>query len=563
MANYLTPVDVYPLFNDIVAQATGRDDLKAVNTTTFQSVGELLLRNSTENVLNAISTVISKTIFSVRPYKAKLSTLQVAQDRWGAQVRKIVTLYDEAEQSEDHTTNIEYNNFADGNTIDMYKVRKPKVLQLNFYGTKVLQKHITRFRDQLSIAFTSEAEFMQFIDAIMVEFFNEVELLNEAKTRTTLISYMAGIANMGGAQVVDLLAEFNKKYNTTYTRDQVLGEHVSQFMKFVASQIKIYSKRLTDMSVNYHSSIDGYPKIMRHTPKEKQKMVMYDPIFIEAESEVYSSLFNPEYLNIGDFEGVNYWQNQNAPTEISVKPNILDTNTGNSIDGKQTTISYALGILFDEEAMGVVPQFDYTSVTPFNSAGGYYNMFMHWRFNSYADYTENAILFIIGDGTPADPYLKNPISYDIEPEAMQLSQVSTSDVNSLRLTSFQGDQGLEERFMNKKLDLWGNPVLSTAEGYILNDKTGQYISNYGPNTIPEAVQDAKECTYYTIPNSVLEGWEDLGYPSEGYLYLAVQEAIELYRNTYEAQGIKPEKIRILFTRSGEEGVLEVHAYVKE
>lgn len=53
---------------------------------------------------------------------------------------------------------------------------------------------------------------------------------------------------------------------------------------------------------------------------------------------------------------------------------------------------------FDEEAVGVMPQFDYASTTPFNSAGGYYNMYMHWRFNSYCDYTENAILFVLGEG---------------------------------------------------------------------------------------------------------------------------------------------------------------------
>ena len=45
-----------------------------------------------------------------------------------------------------------------------------------------------------------------------------------------------------------------------------------------------------------------------------------------------------------------------------------------------------------------MPQFDYASTTPFNSAGGYYNMYNHWRFNSYCDYTENAVLFVLGAG---------------------------------------------------------------------------------------------------------------------------------------------------------------------
>lgn len=397
MANTLTPVDVYALFNETVAQATGRKDLVAVDATSFQTVGEIVLRTGAENTLNAISTVLSRTIFSVRPYKAKLSSLFVSPERWGGQIRKIVTLYDEAEVSEDWNTTADGTRLDDGNAVDMYKIRKPKVLQLNFYGTKLLQKHITRFRDQLSLAFSNADEFMRFIDAIMVEFFNEVELLNEEKSRLTLCSHIAGMYAMNEG-IVDLVAEYNRRYGTTYTRGDLLSTYLSSFMKFVASQIKIYSKRLTDMSANYHVNLTNYPKIMRHTPKERQKMIMYDPIYIEAESEVYSSLFNPDYLDIGDFEGVNFWQAQNEPTRIQLAPNILNKATGECVSGTTTDIPYVLGILFDEEALGVLPQFDYSSTTPFNSAGGYYNMYMHWRFNSYSDYTENAVVFVLGEG---------------------------------------------------------------------------------------------------------------------------------------------------------------------
>lgn len=397
MANTLTPVDVYALFNEIVSQATGRTDLKAVDSTSFQTVGEIVLRTGTENILNSVSTVLSRTIFSVRPYRAKLSSLAVSESRWGGQVRKIVTMYDEAEKTEDWNTDSNPAQLNDGEAVDMYKIRKPKVLQLNFYGTKLLQKHITRFRDQLSLAFSDEREFLAFIDSVMIEFFNDIELLNETKSRLALISHIAGMVNMG-VGVVDLVSEYNTKYGTTYTRAELLSSQLPAFMKFAASTIKIYSMRLTDMTTKYHANLDGYPKIMRHTPKERQKMIMYNPVYVEAESEVYSSLFNPQYLEIGDFEGVNYWQSQDEPTQIKVKPNILDTATGASKDGVETTIPYCLGILFDEEALGVLPQFDYASSTPFNSAGGYWNMYMHWRFNVYSDYTENAVVFVLGDG---------------------------------------------------------------------------------------------------------------------------------------------------------------------
>lgn len=398
MANSLTPVDVYALMNSIVSQATGRTDIAVTDTSTFVSVGETLLRTGTEATLNAISTVIADTIFSVRPYQGKLESLRVSQRRWGAQVRKIVNLYSEAEQSTDYNTSAALNMLADGNSIDMFKIKAPKALQLNFYGAKKLQKSITIFRDQLALAFTSESEFVRFLDSVMTEFNNEVELLNENESRLALINFMAGISSMGLTEV-DLVAEYNTKYNTTYTRAQLLSTYLESFMKFVAATIKVYSSRLTDMSTANHANLTQYAPIMRHTPKERQKMVMYEPIFTEMKAEVYPTLFNPEYLSIGSFEGVNFWQSANDPTAINCKPNILNIADGKSKDAEVAVeLDYVLGILFDEEALGIMPQFEYASSSPFNSAGGYTNSFLHWRFNAYCDYTENAVLFVLGEG---------------------------------------------------------------------------------------------------------------------------------------------------------------------
>ena len=399
MANTLTPQDVYVLMNDIAYQATGRKDLTAVDTSSFVSVGETLLRAGVENTMNAISTVLAYTIFSVRPYKSSLSSLRVGAQRWGAQIRKITPLSQDFEQSQDWNTQLSPQALANGNSVDMYKINAPQALQLNFYGTKVLQKHITRFRDQLSLAFTSEAEFMRFVDAIMVEFANEVEIGNEAQTRATLINFFAGLKAMN-LSVIDLTEAYNTKFGTTYTRDQLLTQHLTEFMKFFVSQVKVTSDRLVDMSAYNHANITGYKPILRHTPKTRQKMIMYGTMFTEAEATVFSEIFNPIYLELGNnFETVNYWQSQEDPTAISATPNILDTATGQSKTAESVVnIPYVVGAIFDEEACGVMPQFNYASTTPFNSAGGYYNMFYHWRFNSYVDYTENAVLFILGDG---------------------------------------------------------------------------------------------------------------------------------------------------------------------
>lgn len=399
MANTLTPTDVHKLMNAIASQATGESVNSVVDTTTFTSVGETVLRTGYENTMNAISTVLAETIFSVRPYKGKLDSIRVAQQRWGLQVRKITPLYSEAEASEDMNTDLASTQLNDGQAIDMYKIKSPKALQLNFYGTKLLQKHITRWKHQLDAAMQNESQLLSFVDAVMIEFQNEIELLNESETRATLLNAIGGLYEMNTTGCVrDLVAEYNTKFGTTYTRAQLLSTYVTDFMKFVAAQIKVASEQITDMSAMYHAQITGKGKILRHTPKGRQKMIMYNPIFIEAESQVYSGLFNPQYLDIGRFEGVNFWQSKLDPTRVNVKANYLNVTTGESANSDGQNIPFVLGLLFDEEALGIMPQFDYASTTPMNSAGGYFNTYYHWKFNSYVDFTENMILFVLGEG---------------------------------------------------------------------------------------------------------------------------------------------------------------------
>ena len=124
---------------------------------------------------------------------------------------------------------------------------------------------------------------------------------------------------------------------------------------------------------------------------------MYGPFFEGMKAEVYSSIFNPEYLNIGDFEAVNFWQSQEYPASINAKPNVLNTTTGEAnVAGDYVELPYVLGILFNEDALGIMPKFE-SAGSVYNPRGEYSNLFWHWLFKMYNDYTENAIVYVLGD----------------------------------------------------------------------------------------------------------------------------------------------------------------------
>ena len=404
MANTFMPIDVYAIVNEVCYQATGRQDLRAVDTSTFLSVGAVLTATQyqQENTLNAIGLVLSKTIYGVRPYRSSLDILRADEQRWGAVVRKINPLDMDAEESQDYNTNLNPTQLADGESIDMFKIKNLKVIELDFWGTKKLQTHITRYRDQLAGAFQSEGDFMRFIDAIMTEFYNSIERRNEARTRAVVLNAIAGTYAMSATApscVVDVVAGFNAKKGTSYTRDVLINQHAEEFLKYFVGTIKKYGKRLRDSTALYHANLTGKPAFLRHTPENLARLIMYEPYFIDAETEVMPTVFNPDKLAIGDYQGVNFWQDPLQPEKVSVaKANIVNVADGTSVDSNAVALDCVLGMLYDVEFMGVFPQFEYQSVTPFNSAGGYWNLYYHWRFNNWTDYSENHVLFIAGPG---------------------------------------------------------------------------------------------------------------------------------------------------------------------
>lgn len=405
MANSFNVIDVYALVNEAYRQATGRNDITAVDTTTFVSAGQVLssTQSAKETTLNVLTQMVTRTIFSVRPTSEKLSIMTADEERWGGIVRKITPLALEAEKSENFNTDIDSDQLVDGNSVDMYKIRKQPVIQLNFFGSKTLQTHRTRWMHQLDAAFTNEREFAQFMSMLMVEFYNDIKRLNDAKTRL-VINNAIGASYLNGCYT-DLANEYNLENGTAYTRDELLSEaHLESFMKFVVSFVKTLSDNMEDASELYHVNVLG-ESIIRETSKVFQRMLIFKPFMTKSEAVVMPTIFNPDKLSLGQYDTVNFWQSKKSASAVKVKPVYIDPTTAESQDAEAAVeLDYVLGIIYDVEFMGVYPKFTNVSTTPLNSAGLYWNDYVHWLFNNWMDETENHHLLIIGaGGEPTQP----------------------------------------------------------------------------------------------------------------------------------------------------------------
>lgn len=374
--------------NSIINQATGKQNISEIFDGSFISVATTALGIAPDTLLNAISQVISRTIFSTRPYNRKFAGLFVDSMKWGNHVRKINIGDKPWEQ------NVSYD-LVDGESIDANIVNKPDILQTNFYGQCVYSKHYTIFRDQLNIALQNEEEFERFYTMLVQNTMDMIEQCHENTARATICNLIGGKVKSDTANIIHLVAEYNDVTGLTLNSDTVKKpENFVPFYKWAFSRIKTISGLMTERSLKYHINITGHD-IMRHTPVQNQRLYLYTPEMNNVESSVFSSVFNEQYLKMMDYEGVNFWQSINTPMDINVQCRYIDSTGTVKSDTESVATSNIFGVLMDEEAAGITTYGIRTATTPYNARGEYTNVWWHFNDRYWNDFTENVVVFLL------------------------------------------------------------------------------------------------------------------------------------------------------------------------
>lgn len=373
--------------NDIISQATGKTAIGAINDN-FVSVATTALGIAPDDLLNAISQVISRTIFSIRPYNRKFAGLFVDNMKWGNHVRKINI------GDKDWEQNVSYD-LTDGQSIDADIVSKPDILQTNFYGQCVYSKHYTIFRDQLNIALQNADEFQRFYTMLVQNTMDMIEQCHENTARATICNFIGGKVKSDTSNVIHLVTEYNGVTGLKLDSETVKKpENFVPFYKWAFSRIKTISGLMTERSLQYHINITDH-NIMRHTPVQNQRLYLYTPEMNNVESTIFSSVFNEQYLKMMDYEGVNFWQSIQTPMGINVQARYMLPTGGITIDSEGTETSNILGVLMDEEAAGITTYGARTATTPYNARGEYTNVWWHFNDRYWNDFTENAVVFLL------------------------------------------------------------------------------------------------------------------------------------------------------------------------
>ena len=398
--NAMTFQQIATVLNSIVQQATGQNVITPTNTAEFVSVANTALSLGNDVIMNAISSVLSRTIFSIRPYSAKFVGLEKDLPRWGAYMRKLSIADSDWADDEAYKYPVAYDASenpptGDGGMVDQWKIKKPNVLQTNFYGASVFADHITIFEDQLESAVRSPEELGSFISLIMTNLSNRIEMSRDAVARGLVANMIGALLTENDAnRVIHLLTEYNAQTGLTLTAQSVYApDNFPSFMKWVYSRVAQISDLMTENSLMFQTVISGKP-VLRHTPMQNQKIYLYSPARHQMDARVLADTYHDNYLKYADVESVNYWQSIKTPDSINISPAYTST-AGAVVNGDAVSKSGIFGLMFDEDAMGYALLDRRMVPTPVNASGLYRNIFIHAKQKVFMDNTEKAVVLLL------------------------------------------------------------------------------------------------------------------------------------------------------------------------
>lgn len=379
-------------------EATGQQPtLQVANTADFTTVGTTLIQGGYDPIISALTQILDRTIFAMRSYNKKFEDLTVDEIRWGAVTRKINFIDTPLDTADDRLT------LTDGQSVDPYVVKKPKVVQMNYYGATQYQDSITIFRDQLDSALRDAAEFGRFISALMTNISNKHKQIEEAEARGLLANMITAKATADQANAINVLQEYYNETGTTLTPANMFAvANYTDFTRWLAGYMTTLADKMAERSIKYHMNITG-KEVMRFTDGDNLRKYISANVANYLDTAVASGLYNPDRLSVitNGMRKITYWQNIDNPYSVKATPAYLNTTTGAiNTAGAAVQVDNIIGCLFDRDAAGMVKRSTWSGSTQFNPRGGYYNIFWHWTQSTWNSFDENFVLLYADTVTP-------------------------------------------------------------------------------------------------------------------------------------------------------------------
>lgn len=418
----LTPKDASLILTEVYKELSGITvDPTTLDSSAFVSTGVKAFEYGKTNVLNALGTVLGRTTIAVRPYDGKFHIIEENNKTlFGQRMRKISYYSTDPYAAGDFNTDLNGANLKDGAenhsvnpdqgensaTPSMFVQRQSRPVEIYFHGSDVWDEEITVYEYQLDAAFASPEGLAQFVNGMMVDHGNKVQMRKEAMRRMTTINYIAGVIALNKAgympgSAVNLLKRYNDEYGTNLTKAEIYKpQYRERLLKLIVTDIQNTSDYLTENTMNYHVNLganDG-EYLLRHTPKAEQRLMIFKPFVNEANAWVFPGLFNEQYVRIEDGEKVMCWQSPNDRMRIKCSPAVPDIENDWTQEIKADEVDVdVFAVLYDKDALMLNNQLESAASSPLEAKKMYRTLFWHFAKQPINDFSENGVVFYFED----------------------------------------------------------------------------------------------------------------------------------------------------------------------
>ena len=400
--NTLTFEQVSTILTSLVKQATGQTVLTPTDTGSFVSVAQILLRADRDIVMNTISSMVGRTLFAIRGQQDTLPDLTFDSFRWGNVMRKLSIADDDWQDDPAYAWPNAYDASqtppsGDGQSTDPWTIKKPNILQTNFYGASVYFDEMTIYEDQIETAFSGPEQLGRFLSLIMTNLSNRLNRSNMGLKRGLLANAIGALnqENQSG-RVIHLLAEYNTLTGLSLTYQDVFQEaNFGAFIKWAYSRIAEAAALFAEPSLKYQTVITGKP-IVRNTPLDMLQVYLFNPMLQQVSARVLANTYHENFLTYSNVKAIPYWQsiNDNARDHVKVTPMFTDTS-GALATATEQDVEHVMGLLFDPDAMGMTILDRRVLSTPLNTKGLYRNLHVHAKQRVFMDNTEKMALLLL------------------------------------------------------------------------------------------------------------------------------------------------------------------------
>lgn len=397
---------VFQIVNEATQEILGEQAVAGADLTKVIDIGKTIITsgstNDRDNFVQALVDKVGKVIFVNRPYQGMAPDIMMEGWQFGSILQKIDADLSEAEANDHY-------QLSAGQTYNQDKFTPPQGVRQRFWNKRTtFQVPISLSSDLLESAFTTAEQLNGFLSMIQTKIETTLTIKRDALKMMTIGNFIAGTlynentdkkyGDRSGIRAINLLFLYKQRNSSSQITAATCLTDLD-FLKFAAYTMKLTSKHLVPASTQYN--IGGK---VRHTPTDRQKVILLDQFADAADVYLQSDTFHNEFVKFPNAQTVPYWQ---APGTKGYKFEDVSSIHYNTYDptadlsaASPTTVEVAasgiLGCIFDKEALAVHCE-KRRVTTHYNGLGDFYNYWYKEFAGYFNDFDENGVVFYVAD----------------------------------------------------------------------------------------------------------------------------------------------------------------------